>query len=365
MRSIFPGVTKNNELFFDLYTIPGITEFRLKKLLEFFRTPAAVFQADVRELMQAGGIAPETAQAIVSYRRSEETEARITAARTAGVRAISYLDPEFPANLRNVPHMPPVIFIRGDITEADRQAVAVIGTRRPSHYGARIAEELGAVLAAAGVTVVSGLARGIDTYSQRAALKAGGRTIAVLGSGIDIIYPPENRQLAEEIVHQGALVSEFPLGTEPLAMNFPKRNRIISALSRAVVAVEAGEKSGVLNTCAWAQEQERMVFAVPGRIGDERSAGTNRLIKQHARILTAVGDILEWLGITAPERQSREVKVSEAEKPVLAALGSEPVHIDEICEATGLPMQELLSLLFQLEVRGVIKQLPGKFFVRA
>jgi DNA processing protein len=365
LKSIFLLTVQDNELFFDLYTIPGITEFRLKKLLEFFRTPQAIFRSDPDTLVAAGGIAPETARAIVSYRRRQETAALIHAARESGVKAISYLDPEFPVNLQNVPHMPPVLFIRGEITAADRQAVAVVGTRQPSHYGTRIAEELGTTLARTGVTVVSGLARGIDTWVHRAALKAAGRTIAVLGSGLDVIYPPENRQLAEAIVHQGALVSEFPPGTEPLAMNFPKRNRIISALSRVVVAVEAGHKSGVLNTCAWAQEQERAVFAVPGRIGDDRSAGTNRLIKQGARILTAVDDILEWLGMSAPEKRQRTVEVSESEKPVLAAVGSEPVHIDEICEATGLPMQELLSLLFQLEVRGVVRQLPGKFFVRA
>lgn len=356
---------KDNELFFDLYTIPGITEFRLKKLLTVFRTPAAIFQAQPEELVSISGIELKTAQAIVSYHRSAETERRIQAARASGVRAISYLDQDFPENLKNLPHMPPVLFVRGKIIDSDRLAVAIVGTRRPSHYGVRIAEYLGSELARSRVTVISGLARGVDTCAQQATLKAGGRTIAVLGSGIDVIYPPENRKLAEEIVQQGALVTEFPPGTEPMAMNFPKRNRIISGLARAVIAVEAGEKSGVLNTCAWAKEQKRPVFAVPGRIGEERSIGTNRLIKEGAKILTAVGDVLEYLGMAVQKKVEQKLTLNEPERSLLELISTEPLHIDEICETSGLPMQELLSLLFQMEVRGLIKQLPGKFFVRA
>lgn len=356
---------KNNELFFDLYAIPGITELRLKKLLAYFKTPKAIFQANSEELIAAGGIDQQTARAITSYRRSDQTEKRIQTARIAGVKVISYLDPDFPANLADVPHMPPVLFIQGEITQSDREAVAIVGTRRPSHYGIRTAEELATGLAAAGITIVSGLARGIDSQAHRAALQASGRTIAVLGSGIDVIYPPENRELAKEIERQGALITEFPPGIGPLAMNFPKRNRIISALSRVVIAVEAGEKSGVLNTCAWAQEQGRTVFAVPGRIGEERSIGTNRLIRQGAQILTSIKDVLDWLGIPTQEKSKGTVEVGAQEKRVLEALSSEPVHIDEICEATGLPMPELLPLLFEMEIKKLVRQLPGKFFVRA
>ncbi|MEO0051972.1 MAG: DNA-processing protein DprA, partial [candidate division WOR-3 bacterium] len=251
-----------------------------------------------------------------------------------------------------------------EIRLGDRQAVAVIGTRRPSHYGQRVAERLAAELVRAGLTVVSGLARGIDTCAHRAALTAGGRTIAVLGSGIDVLYPPENRQLAEKIAGSGALVSEFPPGTGPLAMNFPKRNRLISALSRAVIAVEAGAKSGVLSTCSWAREQKRPVFAVPGRIDDERSTGTNRLIQQGALLITGIGEVLESLGMNTPAETPQPVEPLPDEKPVLEAVGAEPVHIDEICAATGMPIPELMTLLFQLEVKGLVRQLPGKFFVR-
>ncbi|MEO0053159.1 MAG: DNA-processing protein DprA [candidate division WOR-3 bacterium] len=355
---------QNKELLVDLYSIPGMTEYRLKGLLVTFQNPEAIFKAEKEKLTAVPGIVPELAQAIISYQRSAETAARLKTLRTLGVKIIDFLDPEFPENLRNLPHMPPVLFIRGEIKSGDRQAVAVIGTRRPSHYGQRVAERLAAELVRAGLTVVSGLARGIDTCAHRAALTAGGRTIAVLGSGIDVLYPPENRQLAEKIAGSGALVSEFPPGTGPLAMNFPKRNRLISALSRAVIAVEAGEKSGVLSTCSWAREQKRPVFAVPGRIDDERSTGTNRLIQQGARLITGIREVLESLGMSAPAETRQPVELQSEEKQVLKVVGNEPVHIDELCTATGMPIPELMTLLFQLEVKGLIRQLPGKFFVR-
>ncbi|MGQ9708758.1 MAG: DNA-processing protein DprA, partial [bacterium] len=237
------------ELFFDLYAIERMTEFRLKNLLERFRSPEAIFGADQKDLIGVAGVDDELAQAIVFYQRSAATARLIQRAQGLGVQVVSYLSDAFPTNLRGVAHMPPVLFILGEIKESDGMAVAVVGTRRPSHYGAQMAEMLGRELGTAGITVVSGLARGVDTIAHKGALAAGGRTIAVLGCGIDVYYPPENRQLMEAIVRQGAVVSEFPLGMEPLAMNFPKRNRVISALSRVVVAVEAGERSGVLNTC--------------------------------------------------------------------------------------------------------------------
>ncbi len=357
-------MVKDSELFFDLYAIPGMTEFRLKNLLKTFRTPTEIFAADRKSLVEIKGVDESLADAILTYRRSEETADRIKQAQRLGVRAISYLDKDFPANLQGVAHMPPVLFIRGEITDSDQLAVAVVGTRSPSHYGAQVAERLGKELAAAGVTVVSGLARGVDTWAHQGALRAKGRTIAVLGCGIDICYPPENHRLSEEIIKSGALLSEFPLGTGPLPNNFPKRNRIISALSRMVVAVEAGERSGVLNTCSWAKEQKRSVFAVPGRIGDEKSFGTNRLIKEGAIIITAFDDLLQRLGVVGESKKTQVIEVSESDKLVLTTMREEPIHIDEICESTGIPIADLLTKLFQLEVKGLVKQLPGKFFVR-
>lgn len=355
---------RGKEFFFDLYSVPGMTEFRLKNLLARFGSPEGILGAEVDELVQVDGVNEKLARLIVSYQRPPELQRRIDEAQRLGVKVFCYLEEGYPENLKGVPHMPPVLFIRGEIREQDRLAVAVVGTRVPSFYGAQVAKRIGQELARGGVTVVSGLARGVDTMAHRGVLEAGGRTIAVLGCAIDVYYPPENRALFEEIVKQGAVVSEYPLGMEPLAMNFPKRNRVISALSKAVVAVEAGEKSGVLNTCAWAREQGREVFAVPGRIGDERSRGTNRLIRDGAKIVTDTSDVLEWLGVKVQQEARAVIPVADEEKPVLKVIDSEPKHIDEICELVGMPMAELLNLLFQLEVKGLVKQLPGKFYVQ-
>ncbi|MEO0086193.1 MAG: DNA-processing protein DprA [candidate division WOR-3 bacterium] len=354
-----------NSAFFDLYAVEGMTETRLKRLLERFRTTEAIFEASDDELLQVERADEKLVRALRGYHRSPELSAEIEAAQKAGVTTVSYLDDEFPENLKSVPHMPPVLFVRGRLEALDRLAVAVVGTRRATHYGAQTAERLARELAQAGVTVVSGLARGIDTYAHKGALAGGGRTIAVLGCGIDQCYPPENRKLLEQIVGNGAVLTEFPPGVSPLAMNFPKRNRIVSALARAVIAVEAGEKSGVLNTVEWAVEQGRTVFAVPGRLTDAQSVGTNRLLREGASPLTAVEDVLAELGVSSKPDKRTPVEVGVELKPVLDYLGADPLHIDEISEGLGLPMARLLSLLLELELKGAVKQLPGKFFVRS
>lgn len=354
-----------NEGFFDLYAVAGMTETRLKRLLERFRTPEAVFAAADAELLQVEMVDNELVEGLRGYRRSPGLAAAVKAAQQAGVTTVSYLDDDFPENMKSVPHMPPVLFVRGRLEARDRLAVAVVGTRRATHYGAQAAERLATELAQAGVTVVSGLARGIDTDAHRGALAGNGRTIAVLGCGIDQCYPPENRKLLEQIVEHGAVLTEFPPGVGPLAMNFPKRNRIVSALARAVIAVEAGEKSGVLNTVAWAVEQGRTVFAVPGRLTDPQSIGTNRLLRDGALVVTAVEDILAELGVSRRPEKRVPVEIGAELKPVFDYLGADPLHIDEICEGVGLPMARLLSLLLELELKGAVKQLPGKFFVRS
>ncbi|MBN2464860.1 DNA-processing protein DprA, partial [candidate division WOR-3 bacterium] len=230
------------EQFVDLYAVPRMNETRLKNLLARFLTPERVFDADQDDLVEVKGIDRELATAIRSYRRGDETARRLKAAQALGVRAVSYGDEAYPGNLKRLAHMPPVLFVRGEIRPEDETAAAVVGTRVPSYYGRQVAEKLGRELAQHGVTVVSGLARGVDTFAHKGALEGGGRTVAVLGCGIDVCYPPENRRLYEAIAAEGAVLSEFSLGVEPLAMNFPKRNRVVSGLSRAVVAVEAGEK---------------------------------------------------------------------------------------------------------------------------
>ena len=353
-----------NEAFVDIYAVPRMNETRLKNLLARFETPERILGAERSELLETKGIDEELADAVTNYRRSAETTKRIRAAKAADCATLAFTDPDYPANLKELAHMPPVLFMRGELVEADRQAAAIVGTRYPSNYGRQIAERLGRELGQSGVTVVSGLARGADTFAHRGALDAGGRTVAVLGCGLDVYYPPENRKLYDEIAEQGAVLSEFSFGTGPLAMNFPKRNRVVSGLSRVLVAVEAGEKSGVLNTVAWAQDQGRVVYAVPGNLTSPQSIGTNRLIREGARPLTAFDDILAELGVAAKRAERKAVPVEADEQPVLDFLSSEPKHIDEICDGLGLPVSQLLSLLLQLELKGLVRQLPGKLFVK-
>lgn len=352
------------EAFVDLYSIPRMTEVRLRNLLERFGEPEQVFAASKDDLLSVERVDQELAAAVVSYKRSAETAHRFSQAKRSGVWTIARVDEEFPPVLKELGHSPPVLFIRGEIRPADRQAIAVVGTRRPSSYGRQVAEKLGRQLAEHGVTVVSGMARGIDTCAHRGALEGGGRTLAVLGSGIDVCYPPENRKLYDEICSHGAVMTEFNLGVEPLAMNFPKRNRIVSGLSRGVVAVEAGEKSGVLNTVAWARDQGRNVYVVPGRTTDQTCVGTNRLLREGARVVTGVEDILRELGVALKPAERAEVSVAEEERPVLDFLTGDPQHVDEVCQGLGMPMSRLLGVLMQLEIKGLVRQLPGKLFVR-
>jgi DNA processing protein len=353
-----------NELFVDLYAVARMNETRLKNLLARFRTPDRVLHAGTSELAEVKGVDEELASAIRSYRRSDETARRLEAAEALGVRTIGYTDDDFPENLKRLAHMPPVLFVRGEILPEDATAAAVVGTRLPSHYGRQVAEKLGRELAQQRVTVVSGLARGVDTFAHKGALDGGGRTLAVLGCGVDVFYPSENRKLYDAISSQGAVISEFSLGVEPLAMNFPKRNRVVSGLARAVVAVEAGEKSGVLNTVAWATDQGRAVFAVPGNITSQQSIGINRLLKAGAKPLLSVDDVLSELGVAKRAEERARVEVAAEEKPVLEFLTGEPAHVDEICEGLGIPMAGLLSVLLQLEIKGLVRQLPGKYFVK-
>ena len=353
-----------NERFVDLYAVPRMNETRLKNLLARFRTPERVMDAAVSDLVEVKGVDKELATAINSYQRSDETGRRLKAAQALGIRTVGYTDDDYPENLKRLAHMPPVLFVRGEIRPEDETAAAIVGTRMPSHYGRQVAEKLGRELAQYGVTVVSGLARGVDTFAHKGALDGGGRTLAVLGCGIDVYYPPENRRLYDAISAQGAVISEFSLGVEPSAFNFPKRNRVVSGLSRAVVAVEAGEKSGVLNTVAWATDQGRAVFAVPGNITSQQSLGINRLLKEGAKPLLSVDDVLRELGVARRAEERAKVEVAAEEKPVMEFLTAEPVHVDEICEGLGMPMASLLSVLMQLEIKGLVRQLPGKYFVK-
>ena len=282
------------------------------------------------------------------------------------IRVVTWEEDEYPRRLKEINQSPPVLFIKGSINVEDDWAVAVVGTRRVTPYGRQVADELGRFLAQNGVTVISGLARGVDAIAHHAALEAGGRTIAVLGSGVDVIYPPEHRKLATEILQQGALVSDYPVGTQPDGVNFPPRNRIISGLSLATVVVEAGEKSGALITAEFAVDQGKDVFAVPGSILNAQSEGTNRLIEQGARPLLKFGEILETLQLEQiPEKQlTRKLNpMTSLEQTLFSQLTSDPTHIDQLCEKTGLSITDVSATLTMMELKGLVSQVGGMNYI--
>jgi DNA processing protein len=277
---------------------------------------------------------------------------------------------EFPALLKKIYDPPVVLFVKGEFQAHDETAIAVVGTRAPTEYGKLTAERLTAALVNRGMTIVSGLARGIDTIAHQTALKSGGRTVAVLGSGLDMIYPPENRRLAQEITPHGVIISEYFFGAKPDASNFPRRNRIISGLAPGTLVIEAGETSGALITASAALEQGREVFAVPGSILSPKSLGPNRLIQDGAKLVTSVDDILAELPpqldmfSKTPAVASPAIHLTENEQKVLNLLSHEPVHIDQLARQTSMPASQLLAILLDLEFKYALKQLPGKFFIK-
>lgn len=292
-------------------------------------------------------------------------------------KTLSFNDADYPRNLKYIYDPPQSIYIKGEITPEDNIAIAVVGSRYASYYGLRNAEHFSFELAARGITIISGLARGVDSAAHRGALKAKGRTIAVLGSGLKVIYPPENRKLAEEITRNGAVISEFPLDTPPHRQNFPRRNRIISGLSLGVLVVEAAKRSGALITAYLALEQGREVFALPGRIDSFTSQGTNDLIKQGAKLVETIEDIVEELEPFQPspnkseqtrlnetDAQMLKPRMSPQEEQVYSCLSGEPIHIDMVMQEVTLSYGKLLTSLLKLEHKRLARELPGKMFVR-
>jgi DNA processing protein len=349
------------------HRIPGIGPARFARLLEHFGSLRAAWAAGADELTRCG-LDTKCVESIVMARRSISPEAEHERVWQLGVSVLTWESPEYPTLLREIPASPPVLYVKGSLMPEDGWAVAVVGTRRASAYGREVAERLSGALAAGGVTVVSGLARGIDTHAHRAALAAGGRTIAVLGSGIDVVYPAENAALAAEIVEHGALLSELPLGSQPAAENFPLRNRIISGLSLGTVLVEAPLDSGARITCSYALEQNREVFAVPGNIFSRNAALPHRLIQEGAKLVTCAEDILAELNLSmAPQQQevARAVPATLEEAAILNALAGEPQHVDEIGRACGLPAATVSALLTMMELKGLVKHLGGMIYAAA
>ena len=355
-----------------LDSIPGIGGTRTRNLIARFKNPSAVFQASFAELTKVEGIDKRLALNILNKKTDVRyAQDQFNKARKLGVKIVTYWDREYPENLKKTADPPAILHVLGEVVPQDTIALAVVGTRMPSDYGKVVTEKLTVQLVRKGFTIVSGLARGIDTIAHRVTLNSCGRTIAVLGSGIDMIYPAENKKLAAQIIQHGAIVSEFPFGTLPDATNFPRRNRIISGLSLGTLVVEAGQKSGALITAEIALEQGREVFAIPGSILSNKSVGTNRLIKEGAKLVQTIDDIIIELepklrGFCDEARQMPSVpaELSEIEKRMLKLLSEKPVHIDTIAQTLGISTAEALSVLLTLELKEFVKQLSGKMFVR-
>lgn len=351
--------------------IPGLTPTKIEFLLDKLGSPETIFRERTDSLQKIAGLSNEVAQRIKQKEKWLDLDKELALAQELHCQIITLQSPQYPSLLKNISSSPIVLYVKGKLPEENHN-IAIVGTRRASYYGKETAERLAGELAERGVTIVSGMARGIDTWAQRGCLKKKGKTVAILGSGLNRIYPPENRNLAEEIASYGALVSEYPLNTSPDKWNFPRRNRIISGLSLGVVVVEAGASSGASITANFALEQGREVFAVPGKIDSRTSAGTNRLIQEGAKLVTNWKDILlEVLPQVVTQGEEKEEKqkslfptLDKTEQLIYELLSSEPQHIEELIEKSNLPSSLALSLLMSLEIKGLVKQLPGKLFVK-
>jgi DNA processing protein len=353
--------------------ISGIGRVLYRRLIDRFGTPSGVFQADRRELLGVEGLREQAARNILNFKGEDVVKGEIEALDRLKIHLLTLRDPGYPSLLAEIHDPPPFLYYQGCPSEQDRRVIALVGSRNGSPYGIKATERLAYSLAQQGLTIASGLARGIDTAAHEGALLAKGRTVAVLGSGLDLIYPPENRKLAERITANGMICSEFPPGTLPERQNFPVRNRIISGMSLGVVIVEAGLRSGSLITARLALEQGREVFAVPGSIESFKSSGTHRLIKQGAKLVEQVQDILEEIPGASSHRPTVPIE-KDVSKPwppftpeqegIWKALAGGPVQVDPLARQTGLGMGILLSELLEMEIKGWVRQLPGKFFER-
>jgi DNA processing protein len=355
-----------------LNMLPTVGPVRLRKLLEVFKNPERVLAAKRGELRGIEGIGNEVAEQISNWESTVDLVAELERVREFGATVITQDSPSYPKSLREI-HAPPIVlYVWGELTDRDHHAIGIIGARRTTHYGTESAKKLAYQIAYAGLTVISGLARGIDTAAHQGALAAKGRTIAVIGSGLSKLYPPENQALAEKIRNgNGAIVSEFSMEVEPDRQTFPMRNRIISGWSHGILVVEAGLNSGALITASQAIEQNRSVYAVPGQINAPSAMGSNRLIQQGAKLVMDASDILDDLQILLPEtKPSPEAaarplpELTTDERRVYDAIDSTETPIDQIATTSDLPSAVVSSALLRLELKRLVKQLPGKYFVK-
>ncbi len=358
-----------------LTMVPGVGPHTARALLGRFGSAGRVLSATISELRDVPNVGPKLADKIARAAQECDAESELALCRRQDVGIIARGDPEYPPSLENIPDPPSLLYRKGLMEPRDQIAIAIVGSRHCTPYGARVAERLAGGLARVGITVVSGLARGIDAAAHRGALKSGGRTIAVMANGLDSVYPPEHVDLARAVVGAGGLLSEMPMRQVPLAGLFTQRNRIISGLSLGVVVVEATPRSGSLSTANHAMEQNREVFAVPGPVDSLSSRGCHRLIRDGARLVETVDDILEELGPlvqevrTAPDetpvRHPAELALNDAERSLLGRLDDTPTGVDDLIVSTGLTAAQVMATLSVLEMKRLIRRQPGHRFVRA
>ncbi|PIS27104.1 MAG: DNA-protecting protein DprA [Candidatus Marinimicrobia bacterium CG08_land_8_20_14_0_20_45_22] len=360
---------ENKRILLKLLSVNGLGSRRIVNLHTHFPNLEDVFGSTVRELCKIPLIDTVIAQRILHELDETFADRQMKILSQNPYKMTTIFDSDYPVRLLNIYDPPTVLFHFGDFSERDADSIAIVGTRQPSVYGRQVTALLAKELVSQNITVVSGFARGVDTEAHKTVIASGGRTIAVLGNGIDVIYPSENRNLRNQLVDNGVYCSEFPLETKPDAVNFPRRNRIISGLCLGTIVIEAGEKSGALLTAYYSLDQNREVFAVPGRITDEKSIGTNRLIQRGAKLVTNIDDVLSEIESirkfsTAPKQMEMHFFLEGEEKRVYESLTSEPMHIDAISEKIGKLSYEALTTLLALEIKGAVRQVAGKNFVR-
>jgi DNA processing protein len=345
-----------------------ITPVERKRLLEHFSSPENIWFADEKEIASLPFIDSRIFAQLTDSSIKRKSESMIGEIESKAIGMVTILDNDYPSLLKEIYDPPVILYTKGKLVK-DELAIAIVGSRKVSPYGVEVSETLSYSLAGKGITIISGLARGVDSWSHRGALEAGGRTIAVLGCGVDIVYPPENAELMNLIEKGGAVISEYPPGMKPLPMNFIARNRIISGISAGTIVIEAGNKSGSLITAGYALEQGREVFAVPGNIDSPGSKGTNRLIKDGAKIVTCVEDVLEEIGFLLPGKNSEKKgkagfakSLDDKERTVVNFLRTGVFHIDRISRGTGITINELEPVLLLLEMKGIVQQSPGRIY---
>lgn len=362
---------QDREAYIVLNMIEGLGPVSVRRLIDCLGSPRAILEADREALMEARGVGEKLALKIITQRDGIDSDEETRKAADIGARIITPLDEEYPSTLKAIHDPPLALYVRGRLLPQDAKAMAIVGSRSTSHYGLSAADRLAYQLGQVGFTIVSGLARGTDTAAHSGALKSGGRTIAVLGGALDCLYPPENEDLAARIARHGAVISEYPMGRQADRMTFPYRNRIISGVSMGVLLVESAVKGGSMHTTDAAMEQGRTVFALPGRIDNPGARGPHRLIKNGAKLVESLDDILEEYEFLIPpsERDAPEaataarpdVPMTETETRIVEMLWNEPMDVDSLAREAGLRSHELSSLLLGLEMKRVVRMLPGRF----